>query len=309
MGGGAGPTSEARPRADMDDRRPRAFRSVGDAQCATVLGQHAIGLVAEPRFVSKLGGRGSAERAEERIEKGVIAKLRGIVDSEFVRMDYTEAIRVLEQTKQKFEFPVRWGMDLQSEHERYISEKHAGKPVIVLNYPKAIKAFYMRANDDGKTVAAMDVLAPGIGEIIGGSQREERLEMLDARTTAANLDKAHYRWYRSPCRSATGPPAGCRPRSRPPVPAPPAPGPAPAPLRHRLPPHTNHPRRPPPAATSQENERPNGGVDLHGEHPRPSPKRASLTNGRILLRPRQHRAAAPLAWFVIAVHRCSGSRI
>src|SRR5256712_8454845 len=99
---------------------------------------------------------------EERIEKGVIAKLQGIVDSEFVRMDYTEAIRILEQAKQKFEFPVRWGMDLQSEHERYVTEKHAGKPVILMNYPKEIKAFYMRVNDDGKTVAAMDVLAPGI---------------------------------------------------------------------------------------------------------------------------------------------------
>src|SRR3984893_13112171 len=112
---------------------------------------------------------------EERVEKGVIAKLQGIVDSEFVRMDYTEAIHILERAKQKFEFPVKWGIDLQSEHERYVSEKHAGKPVILMNYPKEIKAFYMRLNDDDKTVAAMDVLAPGIGEIIGGSQREERL--------------------------------------------------------------------------------------------------------------------------------------
>src|SRR6185437_2090626 len=105
-----------------------------------------------------------AERAddmaffEERIEKGVIAKLAGIVDSEFVRMEYTEAIRVLEQANQKFQFPVRWGMDLQSEHERYLSEVYAKKPVVVMNYPKAIKAFYMRVNDDGNTVAAMDVL-------------------------------------------------------------------------------------------------------------------------------------------------------
>ena len=118
---------------------------------------------------------------EERIEKGVIAKLQGIVDSEFVRMDYTEAITVLEKARQKFEFPVKWGIDLQSEHERYVSETYAGKPVILMNYPKEIKAFYMRLNDDGKTVAAMDVLAPGIGEIIGGSQREERLDVLDAR--------------------------------------------------------------------------------------------------------------------------------
>ncbi len=145
---------------------------------------------------------------EERIEKGVIAKLQGIVDSEFVRMDYTEAIRILEQAKQKFEFPVRWGIDLQSEHERYISENHAGKPVILMNYPKEIKAFYMRANDDGKTVAAMDVLAPGIGEIIGGSQREERLDVLDARMTQSGLDKEHYSWYRDLRRYGTVPHAG-----------------------------------------------------------------------------------------------------
>jgi asparaginyl-tRNA synthetase len=155
-----------------------------------------------------------AERAddmaffEERIEKGVIAKLQGIVDSEFVRMDYTEAIRVLEQAKQKFEFPVKWGIDLQSEHERYVTEKHAGKPVILMNYPKEIKAFYMRLNDDDRTVAAMDVLAPGIGEIIGGSQREERLAVLDARMVAAGLDKDHYGWYRDLRRYGTVPHAG-----------------------------------------------------------------------------------------------------
>jgi asparaginyl-tRNA synthetase len=145
---------------------------------------------------------------EERIEKGVTAKLRGIVDAEFVRMDYTEAIRVLEQAKQTFEFPVRWGMDLQSEHERYVTEKHAGKPVILMNYPKEIKAFYMRVNDDGRTVAAMDVLAPGIGEIIGGSQREERLDVLDARMSAAGLDREHYGWYRDLRRYGTVPHAG-----------------------------------------------------------------------------------------------------
>ncbi len=145
---------------------------------------------------------------EERIEKGVIAKLQGIVDSEFVRMDYTEAIRVLEQSKQKFEFPVKWGIDLQSEHERYLAEKHAGRPVILMNYPKEIKAFYMRRNDDDKTVAAMDVLAPGIGEIIGGSQREERLDVLDARMTEAGMDKDHYGWYRDLRRYGTVPHAG-----------------------------------------------------------------------------------------------------
>jgi asparaginyl-tRNA synthetase len=155
-----------------------------------------------------------AERAddmaffEERIEKGVIAKLTGIVDNEFVRMDYTEAIRILERSAQKFEFPVSWGIDLQSEHERYLTEKHAGRPVIVMNYPRAIKAFYMRVNDDGRTVAAMDVLAPGIGEIIGGSQREERLDVLDQRMVETGLDPAHYGWYRDLRRYGTVPHAG-----------------------------------------------------------------------------------------------------
>ena len=155
-----------------------------------------------------------AERAddmaffEERVEKGVIAKLQGIVDSEFVHMEYAEAIRVLERAKQAFEFPVKWGVDLQSEHERYVTEQHAGRPVILVNYPKEIKAFYMRVNDDGRTVAAMDVLVPGIGEIIGGSQREERLEVLDARMTGAGLDKDHYGWYRDLRRYGTVPHAG-----------------------------------------------------------------------------------------------------
>jgi asparaginyl-tRNA synthetase len=145
---------------------------------------------------------------EERIEKGVIARLEGIVRAEFARMDYTEAIRVLERAKASFEFPVAWGMDLQSEHERYLSEKHVGRPVILMNYPKEIKAFYMRLNDDGRTVAAMDVLAPGIGEIIGGSQREERLDVLDARMNSAGLDLAHYGWYRDLRRYGTVPHAG-----------------------------------------------------------------------------------------------------
>src|SRR5207342_1668497 len=145
---------------------------------------------------------------EERIEKGVIAKLQGIVDSEFVRMDYTDAIGILEKAKEKFEFPVKWGVDLQSEHERYISEKHVGKPVILMNYPKEIKAFYMRLNGDDKTVAAMDVLAPGIGEIIGGSQREERPDALDRRLAELNLDAKHYWWYLDLRRYGTVPHAG-----------------------------------------------------------------------------------------------------
>ena len=145
---------------------------------------------------------------DERIEKGLIAKLQGIVDSEFVRMDYDEAIGILGRAKEKFEFPVRWGIDLQSEHERYLTERHAKRPVIVMNYPKAIKAFYMRVNDDGRTVAAMDVLAPGIGEIVGGSQREERLAVLDARMVETGLDPEHYGWYRDLRRYGSVPHAG-----------------------------------------------------------------------------------------------------
>src|SRR5437870_330215 len=145
---------------------------------------------------------------EERIEKGVIAKLQGIVDKPFVRMDYTEAIGILEASKQKFEFPVKWGMDLQSEHERHLAEKHVGGPVILMNYPREIKAFYMRLNDDGRTVAAMDVLAPGIGEIIGGSQREERLAVLDRSMAERGIDREHYAWYRDLRRYGTVPHAG-----------------------------------------------------------------------------------------------------
>src|SRR3989441_1535106 len=154
------------------------------------------------------------ERAEdmaffdERIEKGIVAKLQGIVQSEFARMDYAEALSVLERSKEKFEFPVKWGVDLQSEHERYLTEKHAKKPVIVMNYPKAIKAFYMRVNDDGRIVAAMDVLAPGIGEIIGGSQREERLDVLDARMAERGIDREPYAWDRDLPRYGTLPHAG-----------------------------------------------------------------------------------------------------
>lgn len=145
---------------------------------------------------------------EERIEKGVIAKLQGMVEREFVRMDYTDAIDILKKSGEKFVYPVEWGMDLQSEHERYLAEKHVNGPLVLMNYPKDIKAFYMRLNDDGKTVAAMDVLAPGIGEIIGGSQREERLDVLDARMRQFKLDPAHYQWYRDFRRYGTVPHAG-----------------------------------------------------------------------------------------------------
>ncbi|MBA2671066.1 MAG: asparagine--tRNA ligase, partial [Gemmatimonadetes bacterium] len=145
---------------------------------------------------------------DERIQKGVIERLEGFVRDSFERMDYSEAIRRLQESKQKFEYPVSWGMDLQSEHERFLTETLVGRPVVVMNYPKDIKAFYMRVNDDGRTVAAMDVLAPGIGEIIGGSQREERLEVLDARLDEMDLDKESYWWYRDLRRYGTVPHAG-----------------------------------------------------------------------------------------------------
>ncbi len=144
----------------------------------------------------------------ERIDKECINRLEKLVDSSFERITYTDAITILETSGKKFEFPVKWGVDLQTEHERYLTEEHVGRPVIVMNYPKDIKAFYMRMNDDDKTVAAMDVLAPGIGEIIGGSQREERLDVLDRRLDEMNLDKAAYWWYRDLRRYGTVPHAG-----------------------------------------------------------------------------------------------------
>ncbi|HKS55903.1 MAG TPA: asparagine--tRNA ligase [Steroidobacteraceae bacterium] len=143
----------------------------------------------------------------DRIDKDCITRLEKFVESSFDRITYTEAVKILEQSGKKFEFPVRWGLDLQSEHERFLTD-HIGRPVVVMDYPKDIKAFYMRLNDDGKTVAAMDVLAPGIGEIVGGSQREERLDMLDMRMDAMKLDKHHYSWYRDLRRYGTVPHAG-----------------------------------------------------------------------------------------------------
>jgi asparaginyl-tRNA synthetase len=142
----------------------------------------------------------------QHIDDGVILRLRGVVDNAFERLEYGEAIEILKKSAQPFEFPVAWGLDLASEHERYLTEKHVGRPVVVTNYPKDIKAFYMRLNDDGKTVAAMDVLAPGIGEIIGGSQREERLEVLDARMHEALREDLW--WYRDLRRYGTVPHAG-----------------------------------------------------------------------------------------------------
>ncbi|PHM67243.1 asparagine--tRNA ligase [Xenorhabdus stockiae] len=144
----------------------------------------------------------------ERVDSEVITRLEKFVDSDFVQLDYTDAIEILENCGHKFENPVYWGVDLSSEHERYLAEKHFGAPVIMKNYPKDIKAFYMRMNEDGKTVAAMDVLAPGIGEIIGGSQREERLDVLDARLEEMGLNKEDYWWYRDLRRYGTVPHSG-----------------------------------------------------------------------------------------------------
>ena len=144
----------------------------------------------------------------ERVEKGVVSTLEHIVASPFERITYTQAIEILEKSGEKFEFPVRWGVDLQSEHERYLTEKHVGRPVIVTDYPRSIKAFYMRLNDDGKTVAAMDVLVPRTGEIIGGSQREERLDVLSARMAEQGLTAENYWWYADLRRYGTVPHAG-----------------------------------------------------------------------------------------------------
>jgi asparaginyl-tRNA synthetase len=144
----------------------------------------------------------------ERIDPQAITRLEQFVESSFERMDYGEAVRRLEESGQKFDYPVKWGADLQSEHERYLTEKLVGRPVVVMNYPREIKSFYMRQNDDGKTVAAMDVLAPGIGEIIGGSQREERLDVLDRRIDELGLPRESYWWYRDLRRYGTVPHAG-----------------------------------------------------------------------------------------------------
>ena len=129
------------------------------------------------------------------VSKGLIEKLEHIVKTPFERLTYTKAIEILKKAPKEFEFPIEWGKDLQSEHERYLAEEHFKKPVILIDYPKEIKSFYMRLNDDGKTVAAMDVLVAGVGEIIGGSQREERLDVLEKRMDESNLPKEDYWWY------------------------------------------------------------------------------------------------------------------
>lgn len=148
----------------------------------------------------------------ERSELGLIEKLEFVLNNQFERITYTEAIQILLDSpaykKKKFKYDVSWGIDMQSEHERYLVEKHFKKPVIVTNYPKAIKAFYMRQNDDGKTVAAMDILAPGIGEIVGGSQREERLEKLETRMKEMHIPAEEMSWYLDTRRFGTVPHAG-----------------------------------------------------------------------------------------------------
>ncbi len=155
-----------------------------------------------------------AERADDmkffndRIDKTIISSLEHVAHSDFVRMTYTEAVELLRKAGKAWEYPVEWGANLQAEHERFLTEEIVKKPVIVMNYPKAIKAFYMRLNDDEKTVAAMDVLVPRIGELIGGSQREERLGVLDSRLDECKLPKENYWWYRDLRRYGTVPHAG-----------------------------------------------------------------------------------------------------
>ncbi|NCO74225.1 MAG: asparagine--tRNA ligase [Cyanobacteria bacterium] len=144
----------------------------------------------------------------QRINNSVLDNAQNIIDNEFARITYTEAIKLLEKSTQNFEYKVEWGIDLQSEHERYLAEKLFKKPVIVTNYPKDIKAFYMRLNDDQKTVAAMDILAPNIGEIIGGSQREERLDILESRIAQLNINSESLWWYLDLRRYGTVPHAG-----------------------------------------------------------------------------------------------------
>ncbi|BDM64498.1 asparagine--tRNA ligase [Shewanella sp. NFH-SH190041] len=179
-----------------------AFAQLDDvAELAEKMLKYAFNAVLEER-------RDDMEFFAQRVDKTVIERMENFVSSDFAQVDYTDAVEILQNCGKTFEFPVEWGIDLQSEHERYLAEEHFKAPVVVKNYPKDIKAFYMRLNEDGKTVAAMDVLAPGIGEIIGGSQREERLDVLDARLEEMNLSKEDYWWYRDLRRYGTVPHSG-----------------------------------------------------------------------------------------------------
>jgi asparaginyl-tRNA synthetase len=145
---------------------------------------------------------------QERIDKEVFNRLKNVLDNPFLRISYTEAVDILQKSGQTWEFPVAWGTDLQSEHERFLTEKHFKSPVILYNYPRTLKPFYMKVNDDGKTVRAMDVLVPGVGEIIGGSQREERLDVLEQRMIEQGLSPEGYQWYLDLRRYGTVPHAG-----------------------------------------------------------------------------------------------------
>ncbi|CAN8324933.1 unnamed protein product [Cochlearia groenlandica] len=178
--------------ADLDD----------DMACATAYLQYVVKYVLD-------NCKEDMEFFDTWIEKGIIQRLSDVVEKDFIQLGYTDAIELLLKANRKFEFPVKWGLDLQSEHERYITEEaFGGRPVIIRDYPKEIKAFYMRENDDGKTVAAMDMLVPRIGELIGGSQREERLEVLEARLDELKLDKESYWWYLDLRRYGSVPHAG-----------------------------------------------------------------------------------------------------
>ena len=164
--------------ADLND-----YMDTAEAMIKFVIGEVLRKCPAEMEFFSKF------------MDKGLMDRLHNVVENEFARIPYTQAVALLEQAEVKFDYPVSWGYDLQTEHERYLTEHYFKKPVFVTDYPKEIKAFYMRLNDDGKTVAAADCLVPGIGEIIGGSQREERLEVLEARMQELGLNPEDYWWY------------------------------------------------------------------------------------------------------------------
>lgn len=172
-----------------------------DMDCAEAYLKHVLGHVLE-------NCSEDMEFFDKFVSPGILERLQHITSTPFERLSYTDAISILEKADKAFEFPVRWGLDLQSEHERYLAEEYFSKPVIVTDYPKEIKAFYMRSNDDGKTVAAMDVLFPKIGEIIGGSQREERLDLLEAKLKEFNLPAEEYWWYLELRKYGTVPHAG-----------------------------------------------------------------------------------------------------
>ncbi len=173
----------------------------GDVALAEAFLKHVLGAILE-------GCADDMRFFDQRIQKGVVATLEGVATSPFERMTYSEAVERLERSGRAFEFPVAWGADLQSEHERWLTEEHVGRPVVVTDYPAAIKAFYMYVNDDARTVRAMDVLVPRIGEIVGGSQREHRHDVLAARMDALGLERSRYGWYLDLRRFGSVPHAG-----------------------------------------------------------------------------------------------------